>query len=250
MVFLSKRMTLSLLKSASLAVRSLSTKAELYHQQENPVKQVVLKYLDGKDNGIAILGFNRPEARNALSRNLVNQLTEAISTIQQDKKIRVLILRSFVPGIFCAGADLRERSKMEPQEVMNFVNSLRDLMSDLSTLSTPVITALDGVAFGGGLEIALASDIRTATNEAKMGLIETKLAIIPGAGGTQRLSRIIGLAMAKELIYTARIFDGLEAHRLGLVNRVVSQNKQADAAYQSALLIAREILPNGPIGVK
>ncbi|XP_011498105.1 PREDICTED: methylglutaconyl-CoA hydratase, mitochondrial isoform X2 [Ceratosolen solmsi marchali] len=250
MVFLTKLMSLNLLKTASLAVRAFSTKAKLFPREDSTTKQIVLKYLDGKDNGIAVLGLNRPEARNALGRSLVRQLTEAISTIQQDKKIRVLILRSFVPDVFCAGADLHERSKMDSQEVANFVNSLRNLMNDLSALSAPVISALDGIAFGGGLEMALASDIRTTTDETKMGLVETKLAIIPGAGGTQRLPRIIGPAMAKELIYTARILNGIEAQKIGLVNRVVSQNKQADAAYQSALTIAREILPNGPIGVK
>ena len=105
-------------------------------------------------------------------------------------------------------------------------------------------------AIGGGLEMALACDIRTASTEAKMGLVETKLAIIPGAGGTQRLPRLIGPALAKELIFTARIIGGEEAHRLGLVNRVVPQNKDGDAAYQEAIAIARDILPNGPVGVK
>ncbi len=249
MVFLVRRVSLSLLKVASVSVRALSTKVQL-KEDSSTSKEIVLKYLDGKDNGIAVLGLNRPDARNAFGKNLVNQLTDAVSTIEQDKKVRVLILRSLVPKVFCAGADLRERSKMEPQEVANFVSSLRDFMRDLEALSAPVISALDGVALGGGLEMALASDIRTASAEAKMGLVETKLAIIPGAGGTQRLPRIIGPAMAKELIYTARVLDGVEAHKIGLVNRVVPQNKEGDAAYQAALHIAREILPNGPIGVK
>lgn len=123
-------------------------------------------------------------------------------------------------------------------------------MSSIESLPTPVISAIDGVAVGGGLELALATDIRVAVSEAKMGLVETKLAIIPGAGGTQRLPRIVGPAKAKELIYTARILDGEEAMQIGLVNQVVQQNKDGDAAYQAALAIAREILPNGPIGVK
>ncbi|CAK9799745.1 Methylglutaconyl-CoA hydratase, mitochondrial [Anthophora quadrimaculata] len=108
----------------------------------------------------------------------------------------------------------------------------------------------DGPALGGGLELALATDIRVAALETKMGLVETKWAIIPGGGGTQRLPRIVGTAKAKELIYTARLIDGQEAMKIGLVNQVVPQNKNGDAAYQAALTIAREILPNGPIGVK
>lgn len=197
-----------------------------------------------------VLGLNRPEARNAFGKRLVNQLGEAVTSIQQDNKVRVLILRSLVPNVFCAGADLKERSKMDPQEAGKFVEGLRNLMREIESVSAPVISALDGHALGGGLEMALACDLRTATTEAKMGLVETKLAIIPGAGGTQRLPRIIGAAKAKELIFTARMINGQEAHELGLVNQVVPQNKEGDAAYQAALNLAREILPNGPIGVR
>lgn len=230
------------------AMRALSTKAML--NPKDDAKEVILKYLDGKDNGIVVLGFNRPSSRNAFGKTLVNQLSEAISCIKEDTKLRVLIIRSLVPKIFCAGADLRERLKMDNSEVSLFVSSLRDIMNNIESLPTPVITAIDGVALGGGLELALATDIRVASSEARMGLVETKLAIMPGAGGTQRLPRIVGPAKAKELIYTARILDGEHAMKIGLVNEVVPQNKDGDAAYQTALSIAREILPNGPIGVK
>lgn len=114
----------------------------------------------------------------------------------------------------------------------------------------PVIAAIDGAALGGGLEMALAGDIRTAASNVKMGLVETRLAIIPGAGGTQRLPRILSPALAKELIFTARIFDGNEAKKMGIINHVVEQNDKNDAAYQKALEIAQEIIPNGPIGVR
>lgn len=221
-----------------------------HHNEEAKEKEVITSYLDGKDNAIAVLALNRPDARNALGRSMVSHLTEAISTIQQDDRIRVLIVRSLVPKIFCAGADLRERAKMQDSEVSDFVSSLRDLTSKLESLQAPVISAIDGVALGGGLELALACDIRTAAAEAKMGLVETKLAIIPGAGGTQRLPRIVGPSLAKELIFTARILDGEQAQKIGLVNQVVPQNKNGDAAFQAALAIAREILPNGPVGVK
>ncbi|XP_076220889.1 methylglutaconyl-CoA hydratase, mitochondrial [Nomia melanderi] len=229
-------------------MRVLSTNAML--NPKDDAKEVILKYLDGKDNGIVVLGLNRPTSRNAFGKTLVNQLSDAISCIREDNKLRVLIIRSLVPKIFCAGADLRERMKMDNSEVSTFVSSLRNVMNNIESLPTPVISAIDGIALGGGLELALATDIRVASSEAKMGLVETKLAIMPGAGGTQRLPRIIGPAKAKELIYTARILDGDHAMKIGLINEVVPQNKNGDAAYQAALSIAREILPNGPIGVK
>lgn len=232
----------------TIAVRALSTNAML--NPKNDVKEIVLKYLDGKDNGIVVLGLNRPTASNALGKTLTSQLNDAISSIREDTKLRVLIIRSLVPKIFCAGADLRERRRMDNSEILKFVSFLRSITNSIETLPTPVISAIDGTALGGGLELALATDIRVATSDSKMGLVETKWAIIPGAGGTQRLPRIIGIAKAKELIYTARIVDGEQAMEIGLINQVVPQNKSGDAAYQTALTIAREILPNGPIGVK
>ncbi|XP_012271672.1 methylglutaconyl-CoA hydratase, mitochondrial [Orussus abietinus] len=233
---------------AKVAMRTLATQTMLGSKEEEKV--AVVKYLDGKDNGIAVLGLNRPDARNAIGKMQLSQLNEAVSTIRRDDKVRVLIIRSLIPKIFCAGADLRERARMEAAEVSDFVAALRELMNNVEALPAPVISAIDGVALGGGLELALACDIRTASSEAKMGLVETKLAIIPGAGGTQRLPRLVGPAVAKELIYTAKILDGYQAHEIGLVNRVVSQNKEGDAAYQEALMIAREILPNGPVSVR
>lgn len=103
---------------------------------------------------------------------------------------------------------------------------------------------------GGGLELALACDLRTVANQVKMGLVETRLAIMPGAGGTQRLPRVISPALAKELIFTARVFTGEEASKMGIVNHSVAQNETHDAAYERALKLAEEILPNGPVGVR
>lgn len=214
-------------------------------------RDLKINYLDGKENGIAVLGLNRHETRNAFSRKLVDEFSSSLSILRNDDKIRVLIIRSLVPNIFCAGADLRERAKMDNDEdVEKFVSSLRNLMNDVEYMPIPVISAIDGAALGGGLELALASDIRTTVYDAKIGLVETKLAIIPGAGGTQRLPRLIGPSKAKELIFTSRIFDGKEAENMGIVNCAVEQNNNGDGAYQAALNIAREILPNGPIGVR
>lgn len=150
----------------------------------------------------------------------------------------------------CTGADLKERAKMHQSEVGPFVSKARALISELGNLPMPTIAAIDGAALGGGLEMALSCDIRIASNNAKLGLTETKLAIIPGAGGTQRLPRAIGVALAKELIFAARAIDGTEAKRLGLVSHAVEQNKSGDAAYLRALDLAREFNPNGPIAIR
>lgn len=139
---------------------------------------------------------------------------------------------------------------MSQQQVSIFVSSLRAMMNKFYELPVPVIAAIDGLALGGGLELALACDIRVASSVAKMGLVETKLAIIPGAGGSQRLPRLINPSVAKELIFTARIFDGTEAQRLGVVNHAVEQNDAGDAAFQKSVEIAREMLHNGPFALK
>jgi methylglutaconyl-CoA hydratase len=135
---------------------------------------------------------------------------------------------------------------MNPTEVASFVDRLRSTFTALENMPMPTIAAIDGVALGGGLELALACDLRVASSDSKLGLVETKLAIIPGAGGTQRLPRIIGIAKAKELIFTARMFDGNYAESIGLANAVSEPGK----AYEKALELAREIKPRGPVGVR
>ncbi|XP_005178325.2 methylglutaconyl-CoA hydratase, mitochondrial [Musca domestica] len=213
-------------------------------------QEVLVERLSGEQKGITVLGLNRPEAKNAFSRGLVQTFSNILNEIKRDNGSRVVVLRSLTPGIFCAGADLKERKGMSEEEVKEFVTGLRQLLIAIEQLPMPVIAALDGAALGGGLEMALACDIRTAANNTKMGLVETKLAIIPGAGGTQRLPRILSPSLAKELIFTARVFNGEEAKEMGIVNHVVPQNETKDAAYRKALTLAEEILPNGPVGVR
>ncbi|XP_023597890.1 methylglutaconyl-CoA hydratase, mitochondrial isoform X6 [Trichechus manatus latirostris] len=148
------------------------------------------------------------------------------------------------------GADLKERVKMHSSEVGPFVSKIRAVVNDIANLPVPTIAAIDGLALGGGLELALACDVRVAASCAKMGLVETKLAIIPGAGGTQRLPRAIGMSLAKELIFSARVLDGQEAKAIGLISHVLEQNKEGDAAYRKALDLAREFLPQGPVAMR
>ncbi|VDO94528.1 unnamed protein product [Soboliphyme baturini] len=191
------------------------------------------------DNVYALFRMNHPGTRNAISKNLVKQMADAIEVVKSDDRLRAVILKSDVPNIFCAGANLKERAEMTEPEVLRFVNRTRRLLTDLESLPLPVIAAMDGAALGGGLEFALACDIRTASKDAQMGLIETRVAVLPALGGTQRLPRLVGRAMAKELIFTARVIDGVEAYRIGLVNHVVEQNETGD-----------EILPQAPKSVK
>jgi methylglutaconyl-CoA hydratase len=200
----------------------------------------------GADAGILLLGLDRPAAKNALGRQLMGEFRKALADLRVDPSIRVVVLHSLVPGVFCAGADLKERAEMSQAEAGAFVQGLRSAFTELEDLPMPVIAVLEGAAFGGGLELALAADLRVAGAGAKMGLVETALAIIPGAGGTQRLPRLIGASRAKELIFTARRIDAAAAERLGLVDRVAP----AGGALDAALALAREILPNGPVALK
>ena len=193
-------------------------------------KEFTLEYLSGDNEGIAVCSLNRPQAKNSVNTNLRNQLRKAADEIQYSKTVRVTILRSAVPGIFCAGADLKERLTMPDEKVGAFVGSLRQLILDFGDLPVPTIAAIDGFAMGGGMEIALSCDMRVASKSAKMGVVETRLAIIPGGGGTQRLARIVGPAKAKELIFAARVINGQEAYDIGAVNSVVDQNETGDAA--------------------
>ncbi|XP_037340703.1 methylglutaconyl-CoA hydratase, mitochondrial isoform X2 [Pungitius pungitius] len=220
------------------------------HYSADPNDDLRVRHLDGEDAGIVVVGINRPKAKNSISKNLVKMMSEAVEDIKKDNRVRSVIICSLVPGIFCAGADLKERSKMHQSEVGPFVSKARALITELGNLPVPTIAAIDGAALGGGLEMALACDIRITSSTAKMGLVETKLGIIPGAGGTQRLPRVIGVSLAKELIFAARVVDGTEACRLGLASHSVEQNKSGDAAYLRALELAREINPQGPIAIR
>lgn len=208
--------------------------------------EIRIEHLQGSDAGIVLLGLDRPGAKNALGRQLLEEFRQALASLDSDPSVRVVLVHSLVPGVFCAGADLKERAGMSTEEAAAFVQGIRATFSELERLTMPVIAALEGAAFGGGLELALAADLRVAGAEAKMGLVETALAIIPGGGGTQRLPRLIGVARAKELIFTARRLGAEEAGQLGLVNRVVP----AGQALEAALGLAREILPNGPIALR
>uniref|UniRef100_A0A2I3GU85 AU RNA binding methylglutaconyl-CoA hydratase n=1 Tax=Nomascus leucogenys TaxID=61853 RepID=A0A2I3GU85_NOMLE len=221
-----------------------------YSSEMKTENELRVRHLEEENRGIVVLGINRAYGKNSLSKNLIKMLSKAVDALKSDKKVRTIIIRSEVPGIFCAGADLKERAKMSSSEVGPFVSKIRAVINDIANLPVPTIAAIDGLALGGGLELALACDIRVAASSAKMGLVETKLAIIPGGGGTQRLPRAIGMSLAKELIFSARVLDGQEAKAVGLISHVLEQNQEGDAAYRKALDLAREFLPQGPVAMR
>lgn len=211
---------------------------------------LIVKHLKDDYKGITVISLNRPKEKNSFNTSLMTNFHNALTNITQDENVRVVVLRSEVPNIFCAGADLKERLTMPVNLVNKFVTSLRELMFRVYNLPVPTITALDGLALGGGMELALSTDIRIGAKNSKMGLVETKLAIIPGAGGTQYLPRLINPAIAKELIFTSKILTSSEALELGILNHNVEQNDNGNAAYLKALETAKEILPNGPVAIK
>ncbi|KAL0477857.1 methylglutaconyl-CoA hydratase AUH [Acrasis kona] len=201
-----------------------------------------------EEEGIVIVTLNRPRYKNALGTNLLSQLSKNLDKIRFSPQTRVCILKSSSNDIFCAGADLKERSKMTQQETAAFVHSLRKTFSDLESLPVPTIACITGSALGGGLELAMACDMRIAEDnkQTKIGLPETSLAIIPGAGGTQRLARLIGVSRAKELTFTARRIDAQTALKYGLLNECVEDGK----AFERCMEVAREISKNGPVALR
>ncbi|CAO3658488.1 unnamed protein product [Umbelopsis vinacea] len=209
-------------------------------------RDAYLEMLDGPSAGIAVLSLNCPKAKNAISVKLLQDFREALKEARFSNVLpRVLILRSMVDGVFCAGADLKERAGMSPPQVTEFLYNLRQAYRELETLPIPTIAVIDGAALGGGLEMALSCDMRVAGAKAKIGLPETKLAIIPGAGGTQRLPRLIGAAKAKELIFTGASLDAKGAYHWGIVNYATE-----DSSYSKALSLAQSMLTQGPIAMR
>jgi enoyl-CoA hydratase/carnithine racemase len=199
-----------------------------------------------KRDGIAILTLNRAEVMNSFNFALLHALKEQIEALKFNTKIRVIIITGSGPKAFCAGADLKERTTYSEPQVKTFIFTIRNLFTSIENLNKPVIAAINGVALGGGTELALACDIRIASMNALMGLTETRLAIIPGAGGTQRLPRLIGRGKAKELIFTGRRVNAQEALQIGLVNQICEQESLLDECLKMAAMICEA----GPIAIE
>lgn len=200
--------------------------------------------VETRDDGVRVLTMDKPPV-NALGRELVDALLASLSELSSDREARCLVVRS--AGIhFCAGADLKERRGMPLDQVRAFVPKLAAVCRSMAELPFPTIAAVRGTAAGGGCELALACDMRVLADDARIGLRETALAILPGAGGTCRLPRIAGLAVAKRWIFTAQLYTADEARADGVADTVVP----ADRVDDTTLELARTIAANGPVAVR
>ncbi|MED1749153.1 MULTISPECIES: enoyl-CoA hydratase [Bacillus] len=199
-----------------------------------------------QDEQIGIMTLNRPEQANSLSAAMLEEINQTIQAIKDDESIRCLLITGAGSKVFCAGADLKERRLMTEEEAKEAVLTIQQTFTEIESLPIPVIAVMNGHALGGGLELALACDLRIARAEARLGLPETGLAIIPGAGGTQRLPRLIGLGKAKELIFTGSSLQAEEAIQIGLIEHI----SLADALMNDAISLAKQISKNGPIALK
>ena len=208
-------------------------------------------------NRLAVLTLNRPEARNAITAQMKMELASALDAIEANAECRALIVTGAGEKAFCAGADIKERSGTDPSAA-EFVTRQRatiELFSRFSDLPMPTIAALNGVAVGGGAEIALACDFRIAADTARIGLTEINLGVIPAGGGTQRLVRLVGLARAKRMILTGEIVQAAEGQRFGLVDEVAPAAELMERAKAfadilagkapMAVQIAKSVLNNG-----
>lgn len=195
---------------------------------------------------LAIVTLHRPEGLNAFNYTLIRELGEIMESIRINPDIRVVIVTGSGDRSFSVGADLKERKTLTDLQVKRNLYKIGEVFSAIEQLPQPTIAMINGFAFGGGIELALACDFRIAAQSAKMGLTETGLAIIPGAGGTQRLPRLIGETKALELILTARRLSAQEAFDYGILTRITADEKLES----NTLEFAHDMLKNGPIALQ
>ena len=197
-------------------------------------------------NGIGYITINRPEALNALSSQVLADLNEVLDQVEKSEEIRVVIVTGAGEKAFVAGADIKEMDLMSPIKAFEYMTFANDTFTRLSDLRQPTIAVINGYALGGGMELALSTDIRIGFEKTVVGFPEVGLGIIPGFAGTQRMSRLIGTSRAKELIFTARTVKGQEAYDLGILNKLVP----AEELLSSAEELAAAIMKNAPLAVE
>jgi len=206
------------------------------------LKNVLLQ----KEGNVAIVTINRPKALNALNSETLKELDIVIDEIANSNDVFAIVLTGAGEKAFVAGADISEMKEMNVLQGRNFAILGNKVFRKLETLEIPVIAAINGFALGGGCELSMSCDIRIASEKAKFGQPEVGLGITPGFGGTQRLARLVGMGMAKEIIYSTRIIDAQKALQIGLVNNVVAPEALLDEAKK----LAGEIASKAPIAVK
>ena len=199
-----------------------------------------------KSEGIATITLNRPEALNAFSKEVVEEILQALEDIRRDENVRVVILTGAGEKAFSAGADIKAMIGINPLKARELSLMGEKLCVSFENLEKPVIAALNGYALGGGMEVAMSCDIRIASENVRMGQTEINIGLIPGWGGTQRLTRLVGRGKAKELVFTGRMIDARTAEQLGIVNMIVPADKFRETVRQFAL----ELAAKAPVALK
>jgi enoyl-CoA hydratase len=191
-----------------------------------------------KSEGVATITLNRPEALNAFSKEVVEEVLNALKDVEKDESVRVVVLTGAGEKSFSAGADIKAMAGMTALKARELSLMGESLCLALENLQKPVIAGINGYALGGGLETAMACDLRIASENARMGQTEVNIGLVPGWGGTQRLTRLVGMTKAKELIFTGKLVDAKTAEALGIVNSVVPTDKFRETVRQFALELA------------
>ncbi len=201
---------------------------------------------DRQPDDIGIITINRPKVLNALNWQTLRELREFFEYLLPKENLKSLIITGAGDRAFVAGADILEMYNMKDREFQEYVDFAHKVYELIESVPSPCIAAINGYALGGGCELALSCDIRVASEKAKLGFPEVKLGIFPGWGGTQRVTRILGLGRTKELVFTGEMIDANEAFRVGLVEKVVPH----ESVMEEARRIAHKIANRGPIGVR
>jgi len=199
-----------------------------------------------KNEAIATITLNRPEALNAFSKEVIEEVLQAVEDAKNDESIRVAVLTGAGEKAFSAGADIKAMKGMNALKARELSLMGEKLCCTLENMEKPVIAAMNGYALGGGLEVAMSCDLRIASENARMGQTEINIGLIPGWGGTQRLTRLVGVGKAKEMVFTGRIIDAKTAEQVGIVNVAVPADKFKEAVKQ----FAAELATKAPVAIK
>ena len=199
-----------------------------------------------KKEGVATITLNRPEALNAFSKEVVEEILRAVEEIKVDENVRVVVLTGAGEKAFSAGADIKDMIGMTALRARELSFMGERLCLTLENFEKPVIAAINGYALGGGMEVAMACDLRIASENARMGQTEINIGLIPGWGGTQRLTRLVGMTKAKELVFSGKMIDARTAEQIGLLNMVVPTDKFREVVHQLAVDLASK----APVALK
>jgi enoyl-CoA hydratase len=199
-----------------------------------------------KRDGMATITINRPQAMNAMNRETIPEILSGLKDAEKDENVRVVVITGAGEKAFCAGLDLKPMRDISVMKAVETSRLGQKLTLAIEELGKPVIAAINGYALGGGLELAMACDIRVASEKARVGQPEVNVGLLPGWGGTQRLPRLVGKGIAKELIFTGKMIDAKTAERIGLVNMVVPPERLKSAVEE----LAKEIMSKPPIAIK